>query len=78
MNSKYHGTFRKIALVTVGIAIASVAILWSWNTLAPLLGGPTFEFRHALALLIDLVALRIFLGASLRHRKHEFDQEIRS
>jgi hypothetical protein len=78
MNRKYHGTFRKIALVTVGIALASVAILLSWNTLAPLFGGPIFQFRHALALLVALVALRVSLGASLRHRKHEIDQEIRS
>ena len=78
MNRKYHGTFSKIVLVTAGIALASMAVLWSWNTLAPLLGGPIFELRHAIALLIALVTVRVFLGASFRHRKHEIDQEIHS
>lgn len=75
---KYRGTFRRIALVTAGIALASVAILFSWNTLAPLFGGPIFQFRHALALLIALIALRVSLRASLWHRQYEIDQEIHS
>ena len=68
MNRKHRATFRKITAVTVGTALASVALLWSLNTLAPLFGGPTFQFRHVVAILIALFVLRIGVGRSVMHR----------
>jgi hypothetical protein len=78
MNRKYRYTFRKIILVTAGTALATVAVLWSWNTLAPLFGGPSFQFRHALAFLTALVVFRIALGRSVGHRQHDTEPEVRS
>ena len=70
MNRKHRDTFRNITLLTIGAALASLAVLWSWNTLAPLFGGPTFEFRHAVAFLIALIAVRVGLGHGVgRHRR---------
>jgi hypothetical protein len=78
MNRRYHNTFRKIIAASAVAAVASVAVLWSWNTLAPLFGGPAFEFRHAVAFLIALVALRIGLGHGLEHRRHDVEPKARS
>lgn len=78
MQRKHRNTFRKITLVTAGTALASVAVLWSWNTLAPLFGGPTFQFRHAVAFLIALVAVRVALGRGIRRGQREAASEVRS
>lgn len=78
MKCKYRKTFRKITLVTAEAVLASVAVLWSWNTLAPPFGGPAFQFQHAVAFLIALVALRIGLGCSVKHRQHEAEPRFRS
>lgn len=78
MNRKYRNTFRRITLVTAAAVLASVAVLWSWNTLAPLFGGPAFEFRHAVAFLIALVVLRTALRRGVGGRHHEGEPEVRS
>lgn len=77
MNRKHRNTFRKITLATIGAALASLAVLWSWNTLAPLFEGPVFQFRHAVALLVALVALRVVLGRSVAHRRREPESGVR-
>lgn len=78
MNRKHRNTFRKISLVTAGAAVASLALLWSWNTLAPLFGGPTFELRHAVALLVAVIVFRIGLGRSAGHRRRGTEPEVHS
>ena len=78
MNRNYRNTFRKITLLAAGTALASAGVLWSWNTLAPLFGGPTFQFRHAVAVLVALVALRVVLGRSVRSRRHAPENEVHS
>jgi len=77
MSRRHRNTFRKITILVAGTALASVGVLWSWNTLAPLFGGPTFDFKHAVALLFALVALRVGLGRSVWHREREADTEVR-
>jgi hypothetical protein len=78
VNRKYRNTFRRITVVTAAAVLASVAVLWSWNTLAPLFGGPPFEFRHAVAFLIALVVLRVVLRRGVGRRRHEAEPEMRS
>jgi hypothetical protein len=78
MNHTFRNAFHKIAFAVVGLVVATVAVLWSWNTLAPLFGGPTAQFRHALALVIALAALRVGLGSSAWRRHHKVEPEIRS
>lgn len=68
MNRQHRGTLRKITAVAAVTALASVALLWSLNTLAPLFGGPTFQFRHVIAILIALVVLRMGVGRRIVHR----------
>jgi hypothetical protein len=56
-----HATFA-----TVAVAVTSIALLWSCNTLASLYGGPTGEFRHVIA------ALAIaFIAKSLLTTRHK-------
>lgn len=78
MTRRYHNALRKAALLTVATALASAAVLWSWNTLAPLFGGPTLQFRHAVAFLIVLVVLRVALGHSVGRRRREALPEVPS
>jgi hypothetical protein len=78
MNRKYHDTFRMLTWVAMATGLGSVAALWSWNTLAPLFGAPTFEFRHAVALLVALAALRVALGHGVGRRVHNSSSEVRS
>ena len=60
-------------LLLAGLALFSIALasLWSWNTLAELVGAPQAQFRHVVAALILLATLRI--GVRRRHttvRRH--------
>ena len=58
------------AIATFGVAC--IALLWSWNSLAELVGGPTAEFRHVVAALIILAGARALLtnGRGGRQRWH--------
>jgi hypothetical protein len=53
-----HGMLRNITFVFAAIAAASVALLWSWNTLAELFGAPIAEYRHVVAVLIVAIIAR--------------------
>lgn len=60
-------------LLAAGLAIAVIVVagLWSWNTLADLLGAPAAQFRHAVAVLVLLAALRLLITrrhGAVRHR----------
>jgi hypothetical protein len=63
-------TTKHIALAAAAFAVLSIALLWSWNTLASLLGGPTAEFKHLLAVLVVAATLRGFLTSRRRRRSH--------
>jgi hypothetical protein len=51
-------TVKHIAIAAAAFAVLSIALLWSWNTLAALFGAPSAEFRHVLACMVAAVALR--------------------
>jgi hypothetical protein len=78
MRRRHSKIFRKIALLAVATAFASLLVLWSWNTLAPLFGGPMFQLRHAAAFLIALAGLRVAFGPRVGRRRHEAQPEVRS
>lgn len=63
-----HINAKTIAIAIAVFAATSIALLWSWNTLAGLAGGPAAEFRHVLAALFVLAALRAFMTPR-RHRQ---------
>jgi hypothetical protein len=60
--------YRKFLLSGGLFALAGVAGLWAWNTLAGLFGLPPAQLRHALALLLLLSMLRLCAGT--RSRRH--------
>ena len=54
-----------IALAFLGV----VTILWSWNTIAGLFGGPLMQAKHAFATLLLLGFVRMLLHrGEERHR----------
>ena len=61
---QYLNRHRQLALAVIAFLLASVAGLWSWNTLAELFTWPQAQYRHALAALLFLfVAGRILSPA---------------
>lgn len=65
-----HVTWKHLTAAIAAVAISSIALLWSWNTLADLLGGPTAEFRHVVAALVVAAAARVLISPRRRHRRH--------
>ncbi len=59
--------WRYLTLAAASIALAGIATLWSWNTLAALFGVPTAEFRHLVAALTIALVARALI--SRRHRR---------
>jgi hypothetical protein len=54
-----HNRKRNDILYAIGLfVLASVAGLWSWNTLAELFNLPQAQYRHALAACFLLLILR--------------------
>jgi len=61
---KYLLHHRRSLLAIAAFLLATVAALWSWNTLAELFAWPQAEYRHALAALAILyIARRILFSA---------------
>ena len=52
---------RRRFLAVALFLLASIASLWSWNTLAELFAWPQAEYRHALAALAILYVIRRIL-----------------
>ena len=50
---KHHlsGNFLHFAYAIVAFLLASVMLLWSWNTVSLLLDGPVAQYKHAVAAL---------------------------
>ena len=63
--------YRKIILAGSLFLLASVAVLWAWNTLAELFALPPAQYKHALAVLLLLSIVRSGRGARLRVRQRE-------
>lgn len=57
-HGRYSLHYRRALLAVVAFLLATVAALWSWNTLAELFAWPQAEYRHALAALAILYLVR--------------------
>jgi hypothetical protein len=73
---KHHLSKKFLHLVyaCVTFFIASVMLLWSWNTVSTLLGGPVAQYKHAVAALaFAYIIARVMRGAVCRggRRWHE-------
>ena len=64
-----HITAKTISIAIAIIAASSVALLWSWNTLAELSGAPVAGFKHVLAALFVLAVVRVLMSPR-RYRRH--------
>ena len=63
-----HTNSSKVILACAAIVAGSAGVLWSWNTLAELLDGPSAEFRHLIAVLVIVLVLRQL--ARTGHSRH--------
>ncbi len=63
MNPENKGHGRVIAKSLIAVFFGAVAILWTWNTLAvDLFAQPEMEFRHAVAVVLILIAIGSLIG----------------
>lgn len=62
--------FKHAALFALLFIAASIASLWSWNTLAELFNGPQAQYKHILAVAVAVIVLRWALLSPTRHRRH--------
>jgi len=58
---------KHITIAIIATVAACTALLWSWNTLAELLGAPAVEFRHVVATLVIAVVARV----AVTRRRHQ-------
>ena len=65
-----HVTLKYILFVTALIIAASIAALWSWNTLAALFGGPEAGIRHVVAAMTLLLIAKFALLTRHDGRPH--------
>ena len=65
-----HITGKHIAIAITAFAVASIGLLWSWNTLAELAGGPVAGFKHVLAALFILTAVRALMTPRRHQQRH--------
>jgi hypothetical protein len=64
-----HFNWKHIGAAIAAFASASVALLWSWNALAELFGGPIAEFRHVVSLIIIAISVKAILSNDRRRRQ---------
>lgn len=64
-----HFTFNHVTIAIAAFSAATIALLWSWNTLAGLFGGPSAEFKHVLAAVLVATVVR-GLVTPRRRRRH--------
>lgn len=65
-----HFNWKHIGAAIAAFALASVALLWSWNTVAELFGAPVAEFRHVLATLVLATVVKFVFSSRRTHRRH--------
>ena len=63
-NSKY----RHLIIAAGGFLLLAAGVLWSFNTLAELFGGPHAQFKHAVAGIALLVILKWCISANRGNR----------
>ncbi len=45
----HHDSCRKMFIAAAVLAMVSLVVLWSFNMLSELFGGPMAQFKHAIA-----------------------------
>ena len=65
-----HATLKPVLFVTALIIVATIAALWSWNTLAALFGGPEAEIRHVVAATTLILIAKLALLSRHDRRPH--------
>ena len=78
----YEYTFRNVVITSGALALFSVFVLWSFNELSELFGGPQAQFKHAIAatgilLVIKWIVAR-FGGGHERSSNKQFSPNRRS
>ena len=70
MTFENRGHGRTFVISLIAIVFAGIAILWSWNTLAvDLFGLAEMEFRHAVAMVLSLIAIGSLVGLPSRFNR---------
>jgi hypothetical protein len=64
-----HERLRRIFFYVTTLALVLLVVLWSFNALSDLLGGPPAQFKHAVA----AVGLLLIMNWSRRNRGHNHD-----
>lgn len=62
----HHDRFRKTFIAAMFLILASLVVLWSFNTLSGLFGGPIAQFKHAIAA-VGLWLVVIWIGKDHGH-----------
>ena len=65
-----HIIGKHFAIAIAAMAVTSIGLLWSWNTLAELTGGPAAGFKHLLAALFILTAVRALMTPRRHQQRH--------
>ena len=66
------GLAKQIALAVGAFFLASIIVIWSWNTLAvDLFGLVSIQFKHAVAIVLVLGLLRFAVSRASHRRVHD-------
>jgi len=71
----YQYTFRNLIITSGALTLFSVVVLWSFNELSELFGGPQAQFKHAIAtvgilLVVKWIVTRFGGGHERSSNKH--------
>ena len=65
----HHETLRQIFFYVTTLALVLLVVLWSFNALSDLFGGPPAQFKHAVA----AVGLLLVMNWTRRSRGYHHD-----
>jgi predicted Co/Zn/Cd cation transporter (cation efflux family) len=66
--------FKSAVIIFSTILLALVAMLWSWNTLSELFGGPHVQFKHAIAAISIILLAKWTITLKWKHLpEHKYD-----
>lgn len=54
----YQFTFRKLFITSGVLTLFSVIVFWSFNELSELFGGPQAQYKHAIAAIGIMLAIK--------------------
>ena len=74
---KHHLSKRSLHIVYAAVTflLASVILLWSWNTVSTLIDGPVAQFKHAVAALAFAYIIARVMRGGLCHGHRDRLQE---